>query len=175
MTSRFVLTRLMVFGAALCISAGASMAACVSGDALNSKGPATDEGQINAANQVFVDLYNTTQKEGEEPWTGVAAQYTEDATFAGTLQPFWLEGNAEVEDLWRRFFTAWPVRNIEFRHRRVCTYTDSAVETGFIEMYMGANGKDTVITYIRYSRTWVKFTGSTWQIANMNVSRLPGN
>ena len=174
MTSRFVLTRLMVFGIVLCLSAGASMAACLSGDALTSKTDG-EEGEINAANNIFVGLYNKTQVEGETPWVDVAAQYAEDATFAGTLQPFWLEGRAEVEDLWRRFFTAWPTRNIEFRHRRLCTYTDSAVETGFIEMYMGADGKDTVITYIRYSRTWVKFTGGVWQIANMNVGRMPGN
>ena len=174
MTSRFVLTRLMVFGIVLCLSAGASMAACLSGDALTNAKQDTDEDIINRANQTFVELYNKIQAPAD-PWTVVAAQYTDDATFAGTLQPYWLEGRPEIEDLWMRFFTAWPNRNIEFRHRRLCTYTDSAVETGFIEMYMGAEGKDTVITYIRYSRTWVKSAPSTWQIANMNVGRMPGN
>ena len=179
MMSRFVTARLMVFGAALCLSAGVSLADCVYGDALKKSESKTVAGDINAANRVFVNLYNAPPAEGQptvaEPWKGVGAQYTDDATFAGTLQPYWLEGQDEIEDLWKRFFTAWPIRNIEFRHRRLCSYGDSAVETGFIEMYMGAEGKNTVITYIRYSRTWVKSAAEVWQIANMNVSRMPGN
>jgi len=178
MRSRFFHTRLMVFGTALVLSVGSSLAACVSGDVLTSAG-AGFAADINSANKTFTDRYNTAPIEGQqavaEPWKDVAAQYTDDATFAGTLQPFWLEGKDEIEDLWKRFFTAWPTRNIEFRHRRVCSYDGAAVETGFIEMYMGGPDKGTVITYIRYSRTWVRSEKGDWQIANMNVSRLPGN
>lgn len=174
MTLRSVLNRLLVVGGMLYLSAGVSMAACLSGDALTGETDG-EAGNINAVNAAFVELYNNTQAEGETPWVDVGSQYTDDATFAGTLQPFWLEGKAEVQDLWRRFFTAWPIRNIEFRHRRLCIYNGSAVETGFIEMYMGAKGKDTVITNIRFSRTWIKSKQGEWQIANMNVSRLPGH
>ena len=30
--------------------------------------------------------------------------FDEDATYAGTLQPFWLRGRGEIADLWSRYF-----------------------------------------------------------------------
>ena len=103
----------------------------------------------------------------------IVAAYHEDATFAGTLQPFWLDGKEEIADLWTRYFNAWPRRQLKFRQPTVRFYGDTAVETGYMEMYMGDANRN-VTTFIRYSITRVNEKGN-WLIANMNVSVLPGN
>ena len=101
------------------------------------------------------------------------AGYDDYATFAGTLQPFWLEGKSEIEDLWTRFFKAWPQRKLIFRQPTVCIFGNAASETGHMEMYMGnPPDKPTVTTFIRYSITRIK-TEDGWKIVNMHVSRLP--
>ncbi len=103
----------------------------------------------------------------------VTDAFHEDATFAGTLQPFWLEGREAIQDLWSRYFAAWPERALRFRQPTVRFYNDDvSVETGYMEMFMSAEARS-VTTHIRYSITRVK-TDKGWEIVNMNVSRLPG-
>lgn len=104
---------------------------------------------------------------------GIVAAYDDDATFAGTLQPFWLEGREAIADLWQRYFAAWPERNLIFRQPAVRFYGDASVETGYMEMYMSRPEAGTIATYIRYSITRIK-TDAGWRIVNMHVTKLPG-
>ena len=100
--------------------------------------------------------------------------YDKDATFSGTLQPFWLKGEREIRDLWTRYFAAWSKRRLVFRETEVRFYGGGvSVETGYMEMYMANEGKPPVATFIRYSITRYK-SKEGWKIANMNVARLPG-
>ena len=122
---------------------------------------------IDRARQSFVDDYAAGRVDA------IVAAYHDDATFAGTLQPFWLEGREAIADLWTRYFGAWPRRQLKFRQPTVRFYGDAAVETGYMEMYMGDDSRN-VTTFIRYSITRVNQDGR-WLIANMNVSSLPGN
>jgi uncharacterized protein (TIGR02246 family) len=123
--------------------------------------------QIVEGRAAFVDSYATGDLDG------IVGAYHEEATFAGTLQPFWLEGVEEIRDMWGRYFNAWPERRLIFRQPVVRFYNDAAsVETGYIEMHMGGDEKKTVSTYIRYSITRAK-TDEGWKIVNMHVSRLP--
>lgn len=106
----------------------------------------------------------------------IAGAYHDEATFAGTLQPFWLDGKPAIQDLWQRYFAAWPTRQLIFRQPTLRFYGeagDTAVETGYLEMFMAQPEQAPVITNIRYSITRTK-TGKGWQIVNMNVARLPG-
>ncbi len=122
---------------------------------------------ITSSREQFVQSY------AEGDVQAVAGAFADDATFAGTLQPFWLEGREAIEDLWSRYFAAWPQRSLEFRQPTVRFYGDgTSVETGYMEMYMSAEDRS-VTTHIRYSITRAK-TDQGWQIVNMNVSRLPG-
>ena len=104
---------------------------------------------------------------------GIVGAYDDDATFAGTLQPFWLEGLDAIADLWQRYFAAWPQRNLIFRQPAIRFYGDASVETGYMEMYMSRPGAGTIATYIRYSITRIK-TDEGWKIVNMHVTKLPG-
>lgn len=121
---------------------------------------------ITAARDAFVETYAKGDIEG------IMSAYHPDATFAGTLQPFWLEGADAVRDLWERFFAAWPQRTLIFRQPVVRFYDGTSVETGYMEMYMGGDEKPPVITYIRYSITRA-LAKDGWKIVNMHVSRLP--
>lgn len=123
--------------------------------------------EIEETRSAFVDDYSAGNVEG------IVSAFHEDATFAGTLQPFWLEGREAIADMWGRYFSAWPERRLIFRQPLVRFYGDAAsVDTGYIEMHMAGDEKPSVSTYIRYSITRVK-TDKGWQIVNMHVSRLP--
>ncbi|NNG03236.1 MAG: SnoaL-like domain-containing protein [Inquilinus sp.] len=122
---------------------------------------------IDKARISFIDDYAAGRVDA------IVAAYHDDATFAGTLQPFWLEGKGEILDLWTRYFNAWPRRQLKFRQPIVRLYGSTAVETGYMEMYMGDANRN-VTTFIRYSITRVN-EGGRWLIVNMNVSSLPGN
>lgn len=133
---------------------------CASGDK-------TEFNDIKLSRNDFVKNYAAGNVDG------IVAAYDDYATFAGTLQPFWLEGKSEVEDLWGRFFGAWSQRKLVFRQPTVCFYGDTAIETGHMEMYMGdPPDKPMVTTFIRYSIARIKRDGG-WKIVNMHVSRLP--
>ena len=101
--------------------------------------------------------------------------YDKDATFAGTLQPFWLEGADAIRDLWSRYFAAYPKHLWIPRQPKVNFYGpngETAVETGYLEMYMQPEGGAMIPTYIRYSMTRIPTAGG-WKIVNMNVAKLP--
>jgi ketosteroid isomerase-like protein len=105
----------------------------------------------------------------------VMSFYDKDATFAGTLQPFWLEGADAIRDLWTRYFAAYPRHVWIPRQPRVAFFGlngETAVETGYLEMYMQPDGGSMIPTYIRYSMTRIQ-TPAGWKIVNMNVARLP--
>jgi uncharacterized protein (TIGR02246 family) len=122
---------------------------------------------ITSSRERFIENYQAGDAQA------VTDAFHEEATFAGTLQPFWLEGREAIEDLWSRYFAAWPERALRFRQPTVRFYGDDiSVETGYMEMYMSAEARS-VATHIRYSITRAK-TEKGWEIVNMNVSRLPG-
>jgi len=109
-------------------------------------------------------------------------QFHENATFAGTLGPFWLVGKKAIGNLWRNYFAAWPDRDLSFRGQKgfdskpeLTFFNDGtmSIEVGYILMYMGSGKAPPVVTNIRYSITRTK-TADGWLIANMNVSRIPG-
>lgn len=101
-------------------------------------------------------------------------QFDDRATFAGTLQPFWLRGKAEIGDLWARYFARYSDRRIIFRQRDIQVFGNAAVETGYAEMYMGASPMTSVVTFMRYSMTRVQRNGR-WLIVSMMVDRLPSD
>jgi uncharacterized protein (TIGR02246 family) len=125
--------------------------------------------QIADLRTAFVSAY------GEGNVAAVAGAYHPEATFAGTLQPFWIRGRGEIADLWERYFTAWPQRRLIFRDVQVQEYAPNVmVETGYLEMYMARpDTREQAATFIRYSITRV-LVDRTWTIVNMNVARLPG-
>lgn len=102
----------------------------------------------------------------------LVALFDENATYAGTLQPFWLRGKGEITDLWSRYFARYPDRRMIFRQQDVRVFGDSAVETGYAEMYMGTSAATSVATFLRYSMTRVRRDGR-WLIVSMIVDRLP--
>jgi hypothetical protein len=102
------------------------------------------------------------------------AEFDDRATYAGTLQPFWLRGKAAINDLWARYFARYPDRRMIFRQQDVQLFGNAAVETGYAEMYMGASPTNTVVTFMRYSITRVQRDGR-WLIVNMIVDRLPAD
>jgi Domain of unknown function (DUF4440) len=99
--------------------------------------------------------------------------FDDRATFAGTLQPFWIRGKGDIGDLWARYFARYPDRRWKNRDQEIQVYDNSvAVETGYAEMHMGGDPTTSVATFMRYSRTWAR-VGNTWKIINMMVDRLP--
>jgi ketosteroid isomerase-like protein len=110
--------------------------------------------------------------QGTNDLDALVDQYSDNATFAGTLQPFWLRGKTQVRDLWSRYFARYPDRRLIFRDRDVQVYGDAAVETGYAEMYMGASPLTSVVTFMRYSITRVLRDGK-WVIVSQMVDRLP--
>ncbi|MFQ6548774.1 YybH family protein [Aestuariibius sp. 2305UL40-4] len=146
-------------------------------------------GEIEDLRNGWVEAYRAQDVEA------ISRFYHPDATFAGTLQPFWLEGGDAIQDLWARYFAAWDRVNIIFRQPTVQFYDTAvqeegqepmvAVETGYLEMFMVEDDETddqgrtiregrVVITNIRYSITRVFTRENGWQIASMNVARLPG-
>ena len=111
---------------------------------------------------------------GTNGLAAVVGQYDEDATYAGTLQPFWLRGRAQIQDLWSRYFARYPDRRMIFRDRQAQVYGSTAVETGYAEMYMGASPQTSVPTFLRYSITRTMKNGQ-WLIASMIVDRIPSD
>ncbi len=101
-------------------------------------------------------------------------QFDVNATYAGTLQPFWLRGKAQIQDLWSRYFARYPDRRLIFRDRDAEVFGDTAVETGYAEMYMGTSALTSVPTFMRYSITRVLRDGR-WVIVSMFVDRLPSD
>lgn len=99
-------------------------------------------------------------------------QFDENASYAGTLQPFWLRGRAQIQDLWSRYFARYPDRRMIFRDRDAQVFGNLSVETGYAEMYMGASPTTSVVTPLRYSITRTLRDGR-WIIVNMMVDRLP--
>lgn len=129
---------------------------------------AAQQAELDRARGAFVQAYEAGNLDD------LMAQHHPDATYAGTLQPFWLYG-AEVRDLWSRYFGGTQRRLIRFRDVETRFYADNlAVETGYMEMYMDRPPSPELIsTFIRYSTTRVRQNGN-WLIVNMNVARLPG-
>lgn len=101
-------------------------------------------------------------------------QFDDDATYAGTLQPFWLRGKAQINDLWSRYFARYPDRRMIFRDRDAKVFGTASVETGFAEMYMGATPATSVPTFLRYSITRTLRDGR-WIIVSMIVDRIPAD
>jgi hypothetical protein len=124
---------------------------------------------VEEARNRFLEAYDASDV------GGLVGAFAENATFAGTLQPFWLDGLGEIEDLWSRYVAVWPEATLKFRQPTVRFYNDTmSVETGYMEMYMrsGQEGGKQVVTDIRYSITRV-LTEKGWLIVNMNVNRMP--
>jgi ketosteroid isomerase-like protein len=131
----------------------------------------TVEEQIAAVRGQFLERYAAGDADS------LTALFDDRASFAGTLQPFWLRGQDAIRDLWERYFAAFPSRRLIFRDPVIEEYGDpahTAVETGYLEMYMTDAAGRTIATFIRYSITRVNLEGE-WLIANMYVGRLPGN
>lgn len=166
-------------------------AACLGGRALAQ--PA-DQGAAQAARSVLdaTDRFATAYGAGVPARTAVAGavaspavsgandlvalmdQFDEDATYAGTLQPFWLRGKAQINDLWSRYFARYPDRRMIFRDRDAKVFGTASVETGFAEMYMGATPATSVPTFLRYSITRTLRDGR-WIIVSMIVDRIPSD
>jgi hypothetical protein len=102
----------------------------------------------------------------------VVDQFDENATYAGTLQPFWLRGKAQIQDLWSRYFARYPDRRLILRDRDAQVFGNAAVETGYAEMYMGSSPLTSVPTFMRYSIARTLRDGR-WVIVSMIVDRLP--
>jgi hypothetical protein len=109
---------------------------------------------------------------GRNSLSDLMEQFDDRATFAGTLQPFWLRGKREIGDLWARYFARYPDRRLIFRQRDIQVFANAAVETGYAEMYMGSSPTTSVVTFMRYSMTRVQHDGR-WLIVSMFVDRLP--
>ncbi len=172
------------------ILAGAA-AACLGGVALAQ--PA-DQGAAQAVRSVLdaTDRFATAYGAGAPARTVVAGaaanpavsgandlvalmdQFDDDATYAGTLQPFWLRGKAQINDLWSRYFARYPDRRMIFRDRDAKVFGTASVETGFAEMYMGATPATSVPTFLRYSITRTLRDGR-WVIVSMIVDRIPAD
>jgi len=101
-------------------------------------------------------------------------QFDDRATFAGTLQPFWLRGKTEISDLWARYFARYPDRRLIFRQRDIQVFGNAAVETGYAEMYTGTSPTNSFVTFMRFSITRVERNGQ-WLIVSMMVDRLPSD
>lgn len=129
------------------------------------------EAQIAEVRAQFLEHYGARDAEA------LSALFDERASFAGTLQPFWLRGREAINDLWQRYFAAHPSVRMILRDPVVESYGDpvhTTVETGYLEMYMTDTGGRTTPTFIRYSITRVNTQGQ-WLIASMYVGRLPGS
>lgn len=124
--------------------------------------------RIEASRQVMLDAYQAGDLDR------MMSGYHKDATYSGTLQPFWIKGADGIRDLWQRYFAAWPQRRLIFRDTDVRYYDENtSVETGYLEMYMTRlEPREAVLTNIRYSITRIRGDGS-WPIVNMNIARLP--
>jgi hypothetical protein len=112
------------------------------------------------------------QTQASNDLAAVVDQFDDNATYAGTLQPFWLRGKAEIQDLWSRYFARYPDRRLIFRDRQAHVYGNTSVETGYAEMYMGASATTSVPTFMRYAITRTLRDGR-WLIVNMIVDKLP--
>ena len=111
--------------------------------------------------------------EAKNNYSALVDQFDDKATYAGTLQPFWLRGKQQIGDLWARYFARYPDRRMIYRDRDIQMFGSStSVETGYAEMYMGEDPTTSVVTFMRYSITRVLESG-TWKIASMMVDRLP--
>jgi hypothetical protein len=100
------------------------------------------------------------------------AQFDDRATYAGTLQPFWIRGKDQISDLWARYFVRYPDRRMIYRDRNIEVFGNASVETGYAEMYMGDDARSSVVTFMRYSITRT-LENNQWKIVNMMVDRLP--
>ena len=109
---------------------------------------------------------------GSNDLIALMGQFDDDATYAGTLQPFWLRGKAQINDLWSRYFARYPDRRMIFRDRDAKVFGTASVETGFAEMYMGATPASSVPTFLRYSITRM-LRDERWIIVSMIVDRIP--
>jgi len=107
---------------------------------------------------------------GAAPRSAVAGA----ATYAGTLQPFWLRGRPAIQDLWSRYFARYSDRRMIFRDRDVQVFGTASVENGYAEMYMGVSSTTSVPTFLRYSITRTLRDGK-WVIVSMIVDRLPAD
>jgi ketosteroid isomerase-like protein len=137
--------------------------------------PLTDAKRQELTEQIARDRESFAQAYAQSNVDAVMSFYDKDATFAGTLQPFWLEGADAIRDLWTRYFAAYPRHLWIPRQPRVFIYGpngETAVEIGYLEMYMQPEGGSMIPTYIRYSMTRIQ-TPTGWKIDNMNVARLP--
>jgi len=105
---------------------------------------------------------------------GLVNQFDDNATYAGTLQPFWLRGKAQIQDLWSRYYARYPDRRLIFRDRDAKVFGNTAVETGYAEMYMGSSPLTSVPTFMRYSITRILRDGR-WIILSMIVDRMPSD
>lgn len=105
---------------------------------------------------------------------GLVDQYHERASFAGTLQPFWLHGKPAIRDLWSRYFARYPDRRLVFRDRDIQVIGTTAVESGYAEMYMGASPTTSVVTFMRYSFVRSLVNGKCLIVSQM-VDRLPSD
>jgi ketosteroid isomerase-like protein len=135
----------------------------------------SDAKRLELTEQIARDRENFARAYAQSNVDVVMAFYDKDATFAGTLQPFWLEGADAIRDLWTRYFAAYPRHIWIPRQPRVTFYGpngETAVEIGYLEMYMQPDGGSMIPTYIRYSMTRIQ-TPAGWKIVNMNVARLP--
>lgn len=105
---------------------------------------------------------------------GLMDEFDERATYAGTLQPFWLRGRPAIQDLWSRYFARYSDRRMIFRDRDVQVFGTASVENGYAEMYMGVSSTTSVPTFLRYSITRALRDGK-WVIVSMIVDRLPAD
>jgi hypothetical protein len=130
-------------------------------------------GSGNQAQARFLAKFADPHALGTDNHEALIEQFDENASFAGTLQPFWLRGKAQISDLWARYFARYSDRRLIFRDRDIQLHDNVSIETGYAEMYMGADPMTSVTTFMRYSITRVH-RGGTWKIVNMMVDRLPG-
>ena len=158
----------------------------MAGSARGQAAPATDAQAVLAATDQFARAYAggaassrrmvgasaDPAGEGTNDLAALVDQFDDDATYAGTLQPFWLRGKPQIRDLWSRYFARYPDRRMIFRDRQAQVFGNAAVETGFAEMYMGASPATSLPTFLRYSITRTLRDGH-WLIASMIVDKLP--
>lgn len=111
---------------------------------------------------------------GANNLAALVEQFDDNATYAGTLQPFWLRGKSQIQDLWSRYFARYPDRRMIFRDRDAQVFGTFAVETGYAEMYMGASPATSVPTFLRYSISRTLRNGQ-WMIVSMIVDRVPSD
>jgi hypothetical protein len=170
---------------ALCVLAMIMLAAPIGSRVTRAQTPDVDA--VRAASDAFLKAYGRGSSiEGRtsayaEPrglatddFASLIDQFDERATYAGTLQPFWIRGRAEIADLWARYFARYADRRMIFRDRNFQVFENASVETGYAEMYMGDDARSSVPTFMRYSITRIR-QNNAWKIVTMMVDRLPSD